>query len=144
MEQRSGNWTRRDKRDVFRVDECPVTIGSQGLIDLRRSCRKSRIPLLGQKVEVQVLTVTGVQEALEFIIDKVSNAFVLLHDLISFEAPTAPIKPRQISKPVTTQPIRHPVKSEYGWCACPASSYVILFAIWGWIRRRLAWTLRIM
>ncbi|WP_322402437.1 LysM peptidoglycan-binding domain-containing protein [Massilia luteola] len=48
----------------------------------------------GKKVEIHFPDVTGVwKKQFEFVMDGVSSAYVLLHDLVSYEAPTAPKKP---------------------------------------------------
>lgn len=48
----------------------------------------------GKKVEIHFPDVTGVwKKQFEFVMDGVSSAHLLLHNLVSFEAPTAPKKP---------------------------------------------------
>jgi len=48
----------------------------------------------GKKVEIHFPDVTGVwKKQFEFVMDGVSSAHMLLHDLVSYEAPTAPKKP---------------------------------------------------
>jgi len=48
----------------------------------------------GKKVEIHFPDVTGVwKKQFEFVMDGVSSAHLLIHNLVSFEAPTAPKKP---------------------------------------------------
>lgn len=59
----------------------------------------------GEKVEIHFPDMNGAwKKQFEFVMGSVSNAYLLLHDLVSYEAPTAPKKP-----PATvTNPARKP------------------------------------
>jgi uncharacterized protein (TIGR02594 family) len=130
MERKEGFHGQKESRSERWVDTTSVTISDgaapkpglpvkvkigEKIYDQKTNAR-GELPKIahttpGQKVEVQVPTLSGgFEKGLEFVMDKVSNAYVLFHDLISFDAPTAPVKPRQVSTPPGRQPVRYPVK----------------------------------
>jgi uncharacterized protein (TIGR02594 family) len=67
---------------------------------------------LGEKVEIHIASHTGTfEKRLEFIMGQASNAFVLFHDLISFEASSQPKEVQQKSVVKSRQPIRYTVRA---------------------------------
>lgn len=64
----------------------------------------------GKKAEIHFSDVTGVwKKQFEFVMDGVSSAHVLLHDLVSYEAPTAPKKAPSSVPNAARKPFNHVV-----------------------------------
>lgn len=64
----------------------------------------------GKKVEIHFPDVTGAwKKQFEFVMDGVSSAHLLLHNLVSFEAPTAPKKPPATATNPARKPFDHVV-----------------------------------
>ncbi|MDM5179113.1 TIGR02594 family protein [Massilia sp. DJPM01] len=62
----------------------------------------------GKKAEIHFADVAGEwKKQFEFVMDGVSNAYVLLHDLVSYEAPTAPKKPPASVTTPARKPFNH-------------------------------------
>lgn len=81
----------------------------------KRTDKRGQLPKIahtepGTKVEILFPDLTGTwKKQFEFVMDGVSGAYVLFHDLISYEAPTAPKKPPASVTKRARKPITHVV-----------------------------------
>ncbi|WUR10963.1 TIGR02594 family protein [[Empedobacter] haloabium] len=129
MEKKEGFHGLKDTRKEREVGTTSVTVsdGAKPKADLpvqikigdktyeKKTDAQGQLPKIahtepGKKAEIHVADVTGVwQKRFEFVMDGVSSAYVLLHDLVSFEAPTAPKKPPATPTSTARKPFDHVV-----------------------------------
>ncbi|WP_296953074.1 TIGR02594 family protein [uncultured Massilia sp.] len=124
MEKKEGFHALKDKRREREVPTTTVTVSDGAMpkpdvpVQIRigdktydkKTDKNGQLPKIahiepGKKAEIHFPDLTGAwHKQFEFVMDGVSSAYVLLHDLVSYEAPTAPKKPPAS----VTNPARRP------------------------------------
>lgn len=95
--------------------DVPVQIKIGDKVYEKKTDQSGQLPKIahtqpGQRAEIHFADVTGAwKKQFEFVMDGVSSAYVLLHDLVSYEAPTAPKKPPASATNPARKPFDHVV-----------------------------------
>lgn len=130
MEKKEGFHGMKDTRKETPIGTTSVTVsdGAKPKPDLpvqvkigdktyeKKTDQQGQLPKIahtapGQKAEIHIADATGVwQKRFEFVMDGVSSAYLLLHDLVSYEAPTAPKKPPATPTSTARKPFDHVVE----------------------------------